>query len=376
MKNTFEFHTGVRSLGDVLGRVAAVVPSKSTLPLLETVHLAVSNKTLAITGSDAETTVSHSLEIAPVGQGAVNVPGKLLNDIIRALPDTEVTFSVEKNHLRVRTREGDYHVATYPGERLGVTDTAPWVHTWHPTVGVFRAAVQRVAFAVSNDQLRPALMGVLFDFGLLGMSGKRGLSVVATDGHRLSALPIAYEGEAEFTAIVPPKALALVLRNIEKLAEDTFMRVAFNEAHVEFTAPGAGVVRSRLIAERYPNWYAVVPKENNTIVHADPKALAAAVKRVALIADESVRTVRLTVAPKQLTVRSVGSQGNEAVESVPCDHTGDTLEIGMNASFLAEALAHVTGDDARLCFSTPTRAVIIDGPEDHTMLVMPVRLNA
>ena len=369
-----KFIAQIKPLQEVLAKVIAVIPSKSTLPQLETVLVNLKGDALTFTGTDLEITVTTSLEVSGVKDGEANIPAKLFYEIVRALPEGELTFTLDKTTRRatLQTAQGNYQLAVDETAQLpnAAADFKP-EGSITADAATLKRLISKTVFAVSTDDLRPSMMGVLFQFS------PDSTRAVATDGHRLVRFTNAQlKTEAELDIIVPAKALALVQKSFE---DNDQITVSFSSSHVQFSA-GATTILSRLIDERYPNYEAVIPRENDKQLMISKDAMLKSVKRVSIFANSNTRQLRFQLAKDKMSVLAENyDAGNEARESIPCDYGNDELTIGFNGRFIEDALSHLDTEEISIKFSTPTRAAIVEpastGEEDLLMLVMPVRLN-
>ncbi len=369
-----KFIAQIKPLQDVLAKVIAVIPSKSTLPQLETVLVQLKGDSITFTGTDLEITVTTSLEVSGVKDGEANIPAKLFYEIVRALPEGELTFTLDKTTRRatLQTAQGNYQLAVDETAQLpnAAADFKP-EGTISADATTLKRLISKTLFAVSTDDLRPSMMGVLFQFS------PDGTRAVATDGHRLVRFSnSALKTETELDIIVPSKALGLVQKSFDDADQ---IIVSFSATHVQFAA-GATTILSRLIDERYPNYEAVIPRENDKQLLISKDAMLRSVKRVSIFANANTRQLRFQLAKDKMSVLAENyDAGNEARESIPCDYGNDELTIGFNGRFIEDALAHLDTEEISIKFSTPTRAAIMEpastGEEDLLMLVMPVRLN-
>jgi DNA polymerase-3 subunit beta len=238
---------------------------------------------------------------------------------------------------------------------------------------VLRRIIYRTTFAVSSDELRPAMMGVLFQ------SKGAELRAVATDGHRLVRIIRNQAGEVALKKdiIVPAKAL----HALGKSAEDGTCTVTADETHARFMV-GSTVLVSRLIDESYPNYESVIPADNTKTLTVKRVEMVDSIRRVALYASATTHQVRFDINKDSLRVTAQDVDfGGEAKETVACTYSADPLEIGFNSTYLLDILSHLDSEEVDFRFSTPTRAGIVAptgtaGDEDIIMLVMPVRLNS
>jgi len=370
-----KFTVNSTELQRALAKVSGVLPSKSTMPILETMLLTASAGTLTITGTDLDTALSVALPVSGSTDGSIAVPGKRFADTIRALPDLAVTFEADPANMRITVKTGPGTYALTGESAAEFPQQPEFKGTVEMTfdTGLLKRVIHQTAFAVSGDELRPAMMGVLFQ-----TKGAE-LRAVSTDGHRLVRYTIsgAKTPALKKDIIIPVKALNLVSRTVEGKE----CRVSVGDAHVRFQADST-IITSRLIDEAYPNYESVIPQDNTRVMTVGRDAIMSSLRRVALYASATTHQVRLGIGEGVL---SIGAQdvdfGGEAKETIPCAFDGDPMEIGFNATYVVDILSHLDAEEAVFRFSSPTRAGIVapSGPregEDVLMLVMPVRLNA
>lgn len=360
-----------------LTTVGGAVPSKATMPILESVLFTQEDGGLRLSATDLEISIEQVLAVRfeANGTGAnarVAIPAKRLVDTLRALPDLPVTVSTDDEfNVTLKTDQGRYKMVGFDGAdypALPELDGGVTVETDGHHV---RRALSKTGFAVSKDALRPAMQGIYFQ-----LDADRGRAV-ATDGHRLVRLSLDGLKSVDPVAfIVPEKALGLAA----KVASDGPTTVQIASGHVAITF-GTGRVIARLIDETYPNYEAVIPVENDRRLTVNRQSLLAAVRRVGLYTSSTTRQIRLGLTADRVDVSAEDiERASEAKETVLCDYTGADMVIGFNADYLTEVLSNLDSEDVAMEFSSPNRAGVVtpatqaDG-EDLLMLIMPVMLN-
>lgn len=355
-----------------LSAVIGAVPSKATLPILETVLFTSEDGKLRLTSSDLEISIVHYIDAHIEEDGAVAIPAKRLNETLRQLPDIPVEFSIEENNtVSFKTNNGTYKLAGENAEdfpEIPHPDEALLINT---TGEAIRKAIKKTIFAVSNDDLRPAMMGVLFQ---VDTEGSR---FVATDGHRLvrySNNAIKAKEAKDF--IIPDKALS----QVEKLIDNDACTIHIGEDHALFQSDRTRVV-TRLINEPYPKYEAVIPKDNDKILTINKQDMLSTVKRVSIFSSSSTHQVRLQLNDSRLTIKAEDIDlSSEAKETITCEYKSESMEIGFNARYLADVLSNIEDEEVHFEFSSPNRAGILKPVEEKEnesilMLVMPVMLN-
>jgi DNA polymerase-3 subunit beta len=369
-----KFSVSSSELQKVLGNISGVIPSKSTLPILENFLFEVSGNRLEITATDLDISMSVSLPVKDTENGKIAVPAKRLAETVRALPNTEVRFSAESDTKKIvmKTGNGEYRLTGEASEDYPTVPTFKAEEELNIDTETLKRLITKTVFAVSVDELRPAMMGVLFQIK------KNEIRAVSTDGHRLVRLVNnAFSSNSkEQEIIIPAKALNLVLKS----TADVDGKVSFSENHVMFTM-GATRLISRMIEEKFPNYESVIPLENDKTLVVDKNQLLSTVRRTALYASSTTHQVRFSLKKGALSVSAEDIDfGSEARETLTCDYSGEAMDIGFNSVYIMDVLSHVDTDTVQLLLSSPTRASIVkpmsqrEG-ENLLMLVMPVRLS-
>ncbi len=362
-------------LQKVLSIISGVIPSKSTLPILENFLFEIGESLLTMTATDLDISMSISLKVKATESGKIVVPAKRLIETVRSLPNTEVIFSIDlgSNKITMTTQNGEYKLTGESSDNYPTL--AKFKLTDEVAVGneVFRRIVNKTSFAVSSDELRPAMMGVLFQIK------KNEIRAAATDGHRLVRIinTVFSDSKFERDIVVPAKALNLAVRSFE----GNECSISLSDSHIRFTL-GDVTLMSRLIEEKYPNYESVIPVDNEKKLVVNKNELLSSVKRTALYASSTTHQVRFSLKKNSVTVSAEDIDfGSEANETLACDYTADPMEIGFNAAYILDVLSHIDTDEVMMMFSTPTRAGIVkpttqQKDESVLMLVMPVRLNS
>ncbi len=370
-----KFTVQSNELQKALTKIAGVVPSKSTLPILENILFELKKNMLRIAATDLEVSMSAQLEVKGNEDGTITIPAKRLMETIRSLPELQVIFiaDLSSNKVKMITDTGEY---TLMGESSEEFPTIPQFKGENQMTfdgNVLRRMIMRTVFSVSSDELRPAMTGVLLQI-------KKGeMRAVATDGHRLVRINYVNMNQSAVIkdVIVPAKALNLVARS----AEEGTHTMTLDTSHVQFMF-GNTTLTSRLIEETYPNYESVIPLDNDKKLIVDRNLLLASARRVALYSSSTTHQVRFSLKKNELRIAAEDIDfGGEAKEKIKCDYSGDELEIGFNSVYIIDILSHIDSDEVVFQLSSPVRATIVapsaqkEG-ENVLMLVMPVRLNA
>jgi DNA polymerase-3 subunit beta len=350
-----------------LGVVSRAVSTRTTVLVLGGILLRAENGELQLAATDMELSLRTSLEAQVDGEGAIVVPGRMLADLVRLLPDDDVQIEHRPEEGVVRVESGAYssRLHTYNVEdfpRLPDVDT---IGTFAVDKDALLDTVARVSRSASRDESRPVLTGILARFE----AGK--LVMAATDSYRLSVKETPFEGGApDLEAIIPARALGEVSR-IAQSADS--LELGVHENQVVFVADGI-TLTTRRIEGQFPNYRQLIPETFEHTVTVARSEILEVVRRVAVMAQRN-SPLRLRFAEGELTVSAQTQDVGEARETMPIGFTGDALEIGFNADYLREGLESVTSDDAQVKLISPLRPAVIHGDEqDFTYLVMPIRL--
>ena len=355
--------------------LGGVINNNNTLPILDNFLFDLNNDELTVSASDLETTMSAKLNVESYSEGKIAVPAKLLLDTLKTFPEQPLTFVAEDNHtIELSSNHGKYALAYADGEEfpnpVSLEDPSNTVIEGD----ILSSAISKTIFASGNDDLRPVMSGVFFQFST------EGLTFVATDAHKLvkySREDVTASQTAEF--IMPKKPLNL-LKGILAGSESEVL-IEYNESNAKFTFDDTTLI-CRLIDGKYPNYEAVIPKENPNKLTIERNQFLSSVRRVSIFSNKTTHQVRLKIAGAELNISAEDvDYSNKAEERLTCGYQGDDMQIGFNSRFLTEMLNNLNSDEVQLEMSLPNRAGILtpvdglDPGEKITMLVMPVMLN-
>ncbi len=355
--------------------LGGIINNNNTLPILDNFLFSLDNKSLTVSASDLETTISSKLEVESTEQGMICVPARLLLETLKTFPEQPLTFTVEENNtIEISSNHGKYALAYASGEEFPNAVELKEPSSTVVQGDILATAISKTIFASGNDDLRPVMSGVFFQFST------DNLVFVATDAHKLVKYTrddISASQTAEF--IMPKKPLNL-LKSILAGSEDDVV-IEYNDSNAKFIFENTEMV-CRLIDGKYPNYEAVIPKENPNKLVIDRNQFLNSVRRVSIFSSKTTHQIRLKIAGAELNISAEDiDYSNKAEERLTCHYQGDDMQIGFNSRFLTEMLNNLTSDEVSLEMSLPNRAGILtpvdglDEGETVTMLVMPVMLN-
>ena len=350
-----------------LGVVSRGVSTRTTVQILAGILLQASGDKLDLAATDMELSLRTSLDSQVEAEGSVVVPGRLLLELARLLPDEEVSIEhkLEEAAVEVRSGSATYRLHTYNAEDFPRLPDAAAADRHEVDRELLLETVARVSRSASRDESRPVLTGVLMRFE----SGK--LVMAATDSYRLSVKETATEGSVpELEAIVPARALGELTR-IAQAGEG--IELGVHENQVVFST-GDALLTTRRIDGQFPNYRQLVPETFDHELTLPREELLDVVRRVAVMAQRN-SPLRLRFADGELTVSAQTQDVGEARESLPVSFAGEPLEIGFNAEFLRDGVESVTGEQLRLKLISPLRPAVLQGEDDSFLyLIMPIRL--
>ncbi|ADX67130.1 MULTISPECIES: DNA polymerase III subunit beta [Weeksella] len=356
--------------------IGGVINNNNTLPILDNFLFELKGNELTITGSDLETTISTTFEVESEDEGKIAVPSKILTDTLKTFPAQPLTFiQKDGNTLEIVSEQGNYQLAYEDASEYPQTPDVEEAHLTKLPASVISEAILKTIFATGNDELRPIMTGVLFQ------AQPDVFNFVATDAHRLVKYSRTGLQSVEAAEYIMPKKPLNLLKNILGGNNDE-VTIEYNQTNTRFTFQNI-VLTCRLIDGKYPNYDAVIPKENPNVLTINRNLFLSSLKRVAIFSNKTTNQIRLKLIGNSLTISAEDVDfANKAEERLPCEYNGTDLQIGFNSKFLIEMLNNLQSDDITLEMSEPNRAGIIkpvDGLEEGEeilMLVMPVMLNA
>lgn len=359
-------------LQEGLTAVAASIPAKTTLPVLANILLETTEKGIRLSGTDLDIAVSTEVAADVETSGAITIPAKKLSEIARELPPSPVKMaSSGEQRVTLDCGRSHFRLLGLPKDEFPSFPNIKFNESWRVRSGELQKLISHTSFAVSTEESRPILNGVLWELRPDQMR------MVATNGHRLAKMqvPIKSSGMPSADLIVPPKALEQIRR---LFPADEELEIARGENHLGFRSPFTAVY-TRLIEGPYPNYEQVIPKDNDKYAIADKGALISALKRMSVIASDQTHRIRMSFNAGMVKFSVQTPDLGDAQDELPVRYEGDQLDIGFNASYLLEILRFMPTDEIRLTFRAPERAATLEpeqwnDPAQYLCLVMPLRL--
>lgn len=372
-----QFTLSSGTLNARLQTLAKVINSKNTLNILDCFLFEVFGNTLTLTASDNENVMQSTIELDECdGNARFAISSRTLLVAVKELAEQPLHFIIDEQSLNVEIeyQNGAYKLTAQPADdyptMLPLADDATDL-TLSSTI--LAENISRSLFATSVDEIRPVMGGVYFDLTA------DNLTIVATDGHKLVRNRIlTINSDVPTSFILPQKPAQLLKSVLPKTEDDVVIRFDSKMAEISY---GGGMLHCRLIEGRYPNYNSVIPSNNTNCINADRRTLMGAIKRVIPFASESSQLVRFHVESQrlQLTAEDIDF-ATSAKESLACDYTGVSMDIGFKGSAMYEILNNLASDEVTIELADPSRAGVVlptTQPENQEilMLIMPMLLN-
>jgi len=371
-----QFTVSTSELHKELQVISGVIGNNSVIPILQDFLFDLKNGVLNIAATDLETAISSKITVESEEDGSVAIPAKILLDILKNLPEQPLTFQIEPENYSVEivSQSGSYKLAGEDPSDFPPIPTVQDQKSFPLPAPIFQKMLNKILFAVSNDELRPSMTGVYVDLS------ESAITFVATDAQKLVRYVYQkFEWDAPGSFIIPKKALSL-LKNAISGGEEDETTISYDSKNVFFTYKDV-VLSSRLIEGRYPDYNAVIPVNNPNQMTVDRNDFQNALKRISIFANKTTYQVILSLNDNTLNIAAQDIDfANEAQEDMPCQYEGTPMQIAFNARFLIEILNALGDDTVTLELSEPGRAGILVPTEkieneELIMLVMPIMMN-
>ncbi len=351
-----------------LQQVQSVVSTRTTLPILSNILLKAADGRLALRATDLDMGVECSIEAEVTKSGGTTVPARRFFSIVRELPAREVSIDVnDKNFATIKCGQYTSKIVGLPEEEFPPLPKLDESRSFTLPQQVLRDGLKKTAYAISTDETRYVLNGVLFAF----KEGK--IVLVATDGRRLALVDHALEIEAdkEISVIVPAKAVNELQR---LLTDDGDVCIRLGQNQISFELNNAKLV-SKLIEGNYPNYKQVIPGEAKERVSLERETFLTAVKRVALLTSEKSNSIKLVFTENNLDIQANSPEIGEASESLAIKYGGPDLTIAFNPEFLKAPLLNLADDEILLDLIDGMSPGLIRTKGSFLYVLMPMRIN-
>ncbi len=357
-----------------LHQISGVINANTVLPILEDFLFEIENNKLTVVATDLETVMKVHLDIEAKDSGRVCIPSKILLDSLKNIAEQPLTFNIDKNFgIEITSDNGKYKVMGENPDNFPKEPVADTATSFTMPSSALVTAINKTLFAVSSDDLRPAMTGVYFELN------ETGITCVATDAHRLVRFKRTDVNCPKADTLIVPKKPLNLLKSALPNNEDE-LKISYNSNHLFVSHNGTELV-CRLIDARFPDYKVVIPVDNPYKMTVNKNDFQNALRRVSVFSNKSTNQVALSISGSELQLASqdvdFSFEGNERMS---CRYDGEDLQIAFNAKFLIEMLSAADTDEVTIELSTPTKAGIIkptetEENEELLMLVMPLMLN-
>ena len=375
MKATIERATLLRCLS----HVQSVVERRNTIPILSNVLIeAGSDNDLKVMATDLDLQVVEHMSAAGVeSAGAVTVSAHLLFDIARKLPEgSQVSLETSDNRMTIKAGRSRFQLPTLPRDDFPVIVEGDLPTTFELPAKTLAELIDRTRFAISTEETRYYLNGIFLH---VSDEDQPVLKAAATDGHRLArfTLPRPAGAEGMPDVIVPRKAVAELRKLLEEALDGT-VKIDLSASKIRFTFGGTGgvVLTSKLIDGTFPDYSRVIPTGNDKLLKLDPRSFYQGVDRVATIATEKTRAVKMGLDKDKVTLTVTSPDNGTASEEIASEYASEPLEIGFNAGYLKDILGQIDSDTVELHLADAGAPTLIRKDENSPALyvLMPMRV--
>jgi DNA polymerase-3 subunit beta len=358
-----------------LSATQGVVERKTTIPILSNYLFEAAADRLSLTATDLDLSLRTSCNAKVKREGSCTIPARKLYDYVKLLPDADITIKLLENHwVSIRCGRSNTKMVGMARSNFPSLPAFPTAGVVKIPAQVLRGMIARTGFAIANEESRYTLNGALM------VLKPESITMVATDGHRLAHVERGgekFEGvSGELKTLVPKKAMDELKSLVDSTDVET-IEFAKDESTLFFRI-GPRLLTSRQLTGQFPNFEAVLPKDNNKSIALHGEDLGAAISRVAQFADERSRAVRLKLEKGELKLSASSTETGESEDSIETDYNGESLTVGFNAQYIIDFLKAAGAGDVRLELKDPQSAGQLRPAESedykYRYIVMPMRI--
>jgi DNA polymerase-3 subunit beta len=359
-----------------LSATQGVVERKTTIPILSNYLFEAGGDRLSLTATDLDLSLRTSCNAKVKKEGSCTIPARKLHDYVKLLPDADITIKLLENHwVSIRCGRSNTKMVGMARSNFPSLPVFPTAGVVKIPAQVLRGMIARTSFAIANEESRYTLNGALM------VLKPESITMVATDGHRLAHVERAgekFDGvSGELKTLVPKKCMDELRTLVDAAEEVETIEFAKDESTLFFRI-GPRLLTSRQLTGQFPNYEAVLPKDNSKSILLHGEDLGAAISRVAQFADERSRAVRLKLEKGELKLSASSTETGESEDSIETDYNGEPLTIGFNAQYITDFLKAVGNGDVRLELKDAQSAGQLRPAESedykYRYIVMPMRI--
>ena len=367
-----EFNVNSKVLEKLLSHIIPAIPNRTPMPVLENFLFDINEGSLQVCATDLEIALISSINVSADKSIKMVIPARLLYDVIKSLGDTQIKFETETDtKLKLTTENGIYNISFSSPDDFPTIPLVNKEKEINISGAELKKAIDQTAFAMSKEDMRPAMTGTLLEFS------EEGLRFVATDGHRLvKFINKKIKNTSDEQYILPERAISV----LSKLLVDEQIKINFSKTNVAFHIGDIEFI-SRLIGEKYPAYNSVIPLENENELKIKTNDILSTIRRMSLFSTSSSKQVKFSISKDNLEVSAEDiDHGSNAKEKIECMYKGEPMTIGFNTTYVQDILSHINNDEIIFKLHSPTKACVVEPAvtnesEDLMLLLMPVRLN-
>ncbi len=366
-----QFECTRNDLLDLVQIVQKAVSTRSTLPILTGILFNIEDNKLFLNSTDLEMSIKCECEVNAQSPGSVVIPARLIGDVLRNLPEAVIKFNsdVSNNQIQLECEKSKFNIKVLPPQDFPKLPELNTNKSFIIDAQVFISAVKQIIKAVSRDETRPILTGILFNIV------KDKLKIVATDSYRLAIKEITIKnaGEDRIKIVVPARVLDEIIKIVPLGEKELTITVSENQTAFSF---GKITLISRLIEGEFPKYQQLLPESYQAQLQLNKDTLIGVVKRVSLMALNN-SPIKINIADKKMKVSSQTPEVGEAVEELDIKEDIEAITIAFNAQYLLDGLLSVKENELVLEIIGPLNPALIRAPEeeDFLYLIMPVRVG-
>jgi DNA polymerase-3 subunit beta len=350
--------------------VVNAVSNRNTLPILSNILFETDKDGLMLSATDLEVSIKCQIAAEVAAPGSITIPAKRLSEIVRELPDKDITITVSSNSLVTLVCDKSiFKLNGLPKDDYPVLPKVKNDKGFMIAQKSLQTMIRKTIFSVSTDETRYVLNGVLF------VVEEDLIRLVSTDGHRLSLIDKKLEKAPtqKIYQIVPAKALQELNKILEEEGE---VNVQLSDNQIIFTTPQI-VLMSRLIDGQFPNYDQVIPKQTDKKVLFNTNLLLSATRRVSLMASDKSNSVKYSISKDKLTITAITPEVGEAQEEMDMEYSGETITVAFNAKYVLDVLKNIASDNCVVELTTSLNPGVFKpekSEENYMCVVMPMRL--
>ncbi|MGE0776119.1 MAG: DNA polymerase III subunit beta [Sphingomonadaceae bacterium] len=370
MKATIERATLLKSLS----HVQSVVERRNTIPILSNVLIEASAEgSLKLMATDLDLQIVDSVEAQVETAGATTIPAHTLFDIVRKLPEgSQVSLTAAEGKMLIVAGRARFNLATLPRDDFPVIAEGDLPSKFELPAETLKQIIDKTRFAISTEETRYYLNGIFLH---VSDEAQPVLKAAATDGHRLARVTVPRpEGAAAMPDVIIPRKCVAELRKLLDEVDGT-VAISLSASKIRFNL-GTAILTSKLIDGTFPDYSRVIPTGNDKLLKLDPKSFMDGVDRVATIASEKTRAVKMSLEKDKVTLSVTSPENGTAAEEVSGEYDADSFDIGFNARYLMDILGQIEGDSVEVHLADPAAPTLIRENDKAAALyvLMPMRV--